>query len=44
MGLDVHWLEHKIIQEYIEYDMYTILNLYKDMIKICKQEGVEKTL
>ncbi|PEK69602.1 hypothetical protein [Bacillus pseudomycoides] len=43
MELNDHWLENKIIQECKDSDIYTIFSLYMDMIKICKQESIEKT-
>jgi hypothetical protein len=47
MKLNIHWLEHNVKNNFDETDVYTIFNLYMDLIQICRQEStgenIEKT-
>ncbi|EJR92642.1 MULTISPECIES: hypothetical protein [Bacillus cereus group] len=43
MTLNIQWFEHNIKNEFEDSDIYTILNLYIDMLEICKCEKKEKS-
>lgn len=43
MKLNIQWLEKNIKHEFKDSDIYTILDLYMGMIKICKQADQEKS-
>ncbi|EOQ01315.1 hypothetical protein KOY_05365 [Bacillus cereus VDM021] len=44
MALNNHWLEKKFRQECNDTDVYTIVKLYMDLIKICNQEVLEDSI
>lgn len=44
MELNIHWLEQNVKNNCCTTDVYTIFNLYMDLIHICKQESTRENI